>query len=130
MSNVRARDDGLRRVGTLTRWVAAIALAGTGVFTALAAKALPTRTKPAADQSDFSDPSAQPASGAGDEGTTSEEPSQATPDTATPAPGASQTPSTVRPSDQTSGRSSARLTPPSRPLRPTRRAPSVVSGGS
>ena len=129
MSNVRARDDGLRRVGTLTRWVAAIALAGTGVFTALAAKALPTRTKPAADQSDFSDPSAQPAPAVGDEGTSSEEPSQATPDTDAPAPSASETPSTVRPSTQTPSRS-ARLAPPSRPLRPTRQAPSVVSGGS
>jgi hypothetical protein len=44
MASARDRDEGLRRVGRVTRWVAAGAFGAAGLFSIAAAKAVPGRS--------------------------------------------------------------------------------------
>jgi hypothetical protein len=59
-----ARDQGLRRVSSITRWVAAAGVGVVGVFSVMVAKVHPGTTKAAAAASSTSSSSAASSSGA------------------------------------------------------------------
>ena len=65
MASARDRDEGLRRVARVTRWVAAGAFGAAGVFSLAAAKAVPGRST-----SKVQSPQAPPATDGTGNGTT------------------------------------------------------------
>src|SRR3954454_2391714 len=117
------RDDGLRRISSLTRWMAAAAVVVGGVFTAAVARAVPghakatsTITSGDSDDSDSDDVPGGPPAGAA---------VPATPSTTVPAPRLS--PGTQAPS---AGSSQGTLTPPRSRVSGGRGRGSVSSGSS
>ncbi len=97
------RDDGLRRISTVTRWVAAGGIVVAGLLAAAVAKAAPGRSSPASSSSPTS-PSSPPPSAPGDQS------------------------QLQQPSVPDQG--SAGLSPPAEPPLHSRRGGSVSSGGS
>jgi len=122
MKPAAQRDDGLRRVSSLTRWLTAGAVVVGGVFTAAVARAVPGHAKsstplvtsPGSDDGGFS-----PSGNQGSTGTAT------TPATTPPTPALS--PSTQSPS---AGSSQGTLTPPRQRLGARGGRGSVSSGSS
>jgi hypothetical protein len=108
MSDRASRDEGLKRVSNLTRWIAGASIVVAGVFSAVAAKAAPGNSN-RATQPSVQQPSQQPSQ---TDGTTS--PTQASPAV----------------TDNGSSQSNDGLVPPTLPPAPSRGSGSVSSGAS
>jgi hypothetical protein len=74
VTSTNARDDGLRRISTITRWVAAVGVAGTALLAAVVYRATPGRatttppTSPAGTAATVPDPNAGVGANAGGTG--------------------------------------------------------------
>jgi hypothetical protein len=104
MSDRARRDEGLQRVSRLTRWIAGASIVTAGVFSAIAARALPGKSNPAAQQ-----PSQLPSQPAGETSQGQESPAV---------------------TDSGSSQGNDTLVPPTVPPAPTRGSGSVSSGAS
>lgn len=124
---VAERDAGLRRLGRLTRQVAAGAIGLTVAFVGLAARSTPGKAAARAPESVSTDDVSDGAAGAVDPPTTA----VATVPSSVPAPARRRaatrsTAATAAPVQRTV----APFVPPTQPPRQTHHAPVVVSGGS
>ena len=114
----------------MTKWVAVSALAATGLFSALAAKALPGHSKVTTSDT------TQPTDAGATSGTSVEEPTvpPTAPTTADSTAGTAGAPAPAPSPPVTRARRPVVTTPPTyapaQPPRSTRQAPAVVSGGS
>ena len=74
MSRTHVRDEGLRRIGSLTAWVAAAAAAGTGFLAAAVYHATPGRATTTASSTSSNGTSAVPSGAAGPTGSQAGDP--------------------------------------------------------
>ena len=111
MGRAELRDQGLRRVSTLTRWIAAGAVAGAGVLSLATARLLPGTTKQARTAVTTNPPPADPAPA---------DPTLTAPATPDPATAQNTDPALTDPA----------LSPPVAPPRRTRLPSRIVSGAS
>jgi len=111
-SRTRARDAGLARVSTITRWMLAAAGGVTAIFSVLAAGSFPGR------------PSAQAGSGTASSATSGSSSQTSS------GSSSSSIASASKPATSSGSSSGSALLAPSSPLSSSAAAPTVVSGGS